>query len=58
MTSDEKKWQAERDARALKEAEEVRQDDKRLKAAMKVIEQEKKAIDAVSAHRQTIGVLD
>ena len=47
MVADDKKWQAESDLRILKEADEVRKDPKRLKAASDMAVKEVKALKTI-----------
>jgi hypothetical protein len=46
---DEKKWQAEDDARTLIRAEEIKADKARYDRAMKAVAKEKKAVDKTAA---------
>ena len=49
MSIQEKKWRAESDARSLEEAEIVKADPARLKAAMGIITEKKAAMDKITA---------
>ena len=40
MTTEDKKWRAEQDARTLKDAEIIRADEERLTAAMAILDEE------------------
>lgn len=49
MAAQEKKWQAESDLRCLIDAEKIRKDKKRYAAAMKCLDEQKKALAEVEA---------
>jgi hypothetical protein len=52
----EKKWKAEADARSLKEALMIRADKARMQAAMKIVNQEAKALAALKKDDGGFGV--
>lgn len=59
MSADEKKWQAESDARTLSEAEAIKLDEKRMDAAQKAAQrlQEEKQAEADGMRRVAKGQL-
>lgn len=56
LSTEEMKWKAEQDARTLQEAEVIRGDAKRLKAAMKIMDEQMQAMhNAREANEEAVA---